>query len=40
VVPVPQFQHFGVFFADMVESGGTPMHDLINQGRDVGRAGY
>ena len=40
VVPVPQFQHFGVFFADMVESGGTPLHDLINQGRDVGRAGY
>jgi hypothetical protein len=40
VVPVPQFQHFGVFFADMVESGGTPLHDLINRGRDVGRAGY
>ncbi len=40
VVPVPQFQHFGVFFADMVESGGTPLHDLINLGRDVGRAGY
>ena len=40
VVPVPQFQHFGVFFADVVESGGTPLHDLIYQGRDVGRAGY
>jgi len=40
VVPVPQYQHFGVFFADVVESGGTPMHDLIYQGRDVGRAGY
>ena len=40
VVPVPQFQHFGVFFADMVESGGTPLHDLINRGRDIGRAGY
>ena len=40
VVPVPQFQHFGVFFADMVESGGTPLHDLINKGRDIGRAGY
>jgi hypothetical protein len=40
VVPIPQYQHFGVFFADVVESGGTPLHDLIYQGRDVGRAGY
>ena len=40
VVPVPQFQHFGGFFAYMVESGGTPLHDLINRGRDIGRAGY
>jgi hypothetical protein len=40
VVPIPQYQHFGVFFADVVESGGTPLHDLLYQGRDVGRAGY
>ncbi len=37
VVTVPIYQHFGEFFADVVEGGGTPLHDLINQGRDVGR---
>jgi hypothetical protein len=36
-VAIPIYQHFGEFFADVVEGGGTPLHDLINQGRDVGR---
>ena len=36
-VAIPIYQHFGEFFADVVEGGGTPLHDMINQGRTVGR---
>jgi len=39
-VVIPAFQHFGEFFADVVESGGTPLHDLIYEGRTLGRVGY
>jgi hypothetical protein len=39
-VVIPAFQHFGQFFADVVEGGGTPLHDLIYEGRTLGRAGY
>lgn len=39
-VIIPAFQHFGEFFADVVESGGTPLHDLIYEGRTLGRVGY
>jgi hypothetical protein len=37
---IPAYQHFGQFFADVVESGGTPLHHLINEGRTLGRVGY
>jgi len=37
VVPVPVYQHFGQFFADAVEGGISPLTDMINAGRDVGR---
>ena len=36
-VAIPIYQHFGEFFADVVEGGGTPLHDMINKGRTVGR---
>lgn len=39
-VIIPAYQHFGQFFADVVESGGTPLHHLINEGRTLGRVGY
>lgn len=40
VVPVPVYQHFGVFFPDYIQGVGTPLQNEINRTRDTGRSGY
>jgi hypothetical protein len=39
-IPIPVYQHFGAFFADVVQGGQSPLTDAINAGRTVGRRGY